>query len=85
MAAGLARQILTFSRQDPRIEMCPVDPNAVVGEVVRLLERTVDKSIAIETRLSRAPLRILANAGQIHQAILNVCINACERWRIGSG
>ena len=77
-ASELARQILTFSRQDPRIEMCPVDPNAVVAEVARLLERTIDKSVAIDTRLCAAPLRILANAGQVHQAILNLGINACE-------
>ena len=77
-ASELARQILTFSRQDPRIEMRPVDPNSVVAEVVRLLDRTVDKTVAIETRLCGAPIRIKANAGQLHQAILNLGINACE-------
>jgi signal transduction histidine kinase/CheY-like chemotaxis protein len=77
-ASELARQILTFARQDPRIDMGPVDPNTVVEEVVRLLQRTVDKSVAIETRMSRSPLRVLGNAGQLHQAILNLCINACE-------
>jgi PAS domain S-box-containing protein len=77
-ASELARQILTFSRQDPRIEMGPVNPKTVVDEVVRLLQRTVDKSVAIEARSSCAQLRVLANAGQLHQAILNLCINACE-------
>ena len=77
-ASELARQILTFSRQDPRVEMRPVDPNTVVCEVVHLLERTVDKSVAIETRLCGTPLRIMANTGQVHQAVLNLCINACE-------
>ena len=76
-AAELVAQILTFSRQDPRVEMSPVDPNAVVTEVVRLLARTVDKSIVVETSLASG-LRVMGDAGQIHQAILNLCLNACD-------
>ena len=54
----------------------PLDPASVIGEVTRLLERTIDKSITIRVDLPRSLPHIRGNAGQIHKAILNLCLNA---------
>jgi CheY-like chemotaxis protein len=48
----------------------------VVAEVVRLLERTIDKSVSIRTSLAENVNPVNGNAGQLHQALLNLCLNA---------
>ncbi len=75
-AAELTRQLLTFSRKTPRVEMEPLDVNALIGEVRFLLERTIDKSIAVETVMDAESHVVEGNSGQLHQVLLNLCINA---------
>jgi CheY-like chemotaxis protein len=75
-AAELTRQLLTFSRRTPQEEMEPVDVNDLIREIVYLLDRTIDKSIAIETRLEARAYTVEGNSGQLHQALLNLCLNA---------
>ena len=75
-AAELTQQLLTISRKNPRVPLAPINPNRVVTEVVRLLERTIDKSIGIRTSLAKSVNPINGNAGQLHQALLNLCLNA---------
>ncbi|HUJ74115.1 MAG TPA: ATP-binding protein, partial [bacterium] len=75
-AAELTQQLLTLSRKNQRVPLVPVDPNGVVTEVVRLLERTIDKSVSIRTSLARGVHTVNGNAGQLHQALLNLCLNA---------
>ncbi len=75
-AAELTQQLLTFSRRNPQVEMVPVGPNEVVKEVAHLLERTIDKSITVDTRLDPRAAAVMGNGGQLHQALLNLCLNA---------
>lgn len=75
-AAELTEQLLTFSRRSPQMQLEPVDPNEVARDVARLLERTIDKSIRVDARLSEDPVLVRGNAGQLHQALLNLCLNA---------
>jgi PAS domain S-box-containing protein len=75
-AAELTQQLLTLSRKNPRVPLTPIDPNSVVTEVVRLLERTIDKSVSIRTSLAENVNSLNGNAGQLHQALLNLCLNA---------
>jgi len=75
-AAELTQQLLTLSRKNPRVPLAPIDPNSVVAEVVRLLERTIDKSVSIRTSLAENVNPVNGNAGQLHQALLNLCLNA---------
>jgi PAS domain S-box-containing protein len=75
-AAELTQQLLTLSRKNPRVPFAPIDPNRVVTEVVRLLARTIDKSVSIRTSLAEGVNPVNGNAGQLHQALLNLCLNA---------
>jgi PAS domain S-box-containing protein len=75
-AAELTQQLLTFSRKNPQVEMRPVDLNDVVREVALFLARTIDPSITIDSRLGEGPCTVLGNSGQLHQALLNLCLNA---------
>jgi len=73
-ASCLTDRLLSFSG-DLGIEEV-VDCNRVVGEVVKLIERSIDKKIDIWQDLTK-DLSAVAGAGvQLEQAILNVCLNA---------
>ena len=84
-AAELTQQLLTLSRKNPRVPLAPVDPNSVVTEVVRLLERTIDKSVSIRTSLAENVHTVNGNTGQLHQALLNLCLNARDAMPEGRG
>ncbi len=74
-ARDLVQQILAFSRsQEPQRSVMSLRP--VVDEVSQLLRKTLPAGIEITTVLqSEAPL-VLADSGQIHQVLMNLCTNA---------
>ena len=74
-AAELTRQLLGFARRG-KLCSAPVDVHAVALEVTRLLGRTVDSRISIQTRLDAPRATVLGDSGQIEQAILNLAVNA---------
>ncbi len=80
--AELTNQLLAFARGG-RYEVRPISLNDVAQEVIRLLSRTVDKAIAIEPRLAEGLAAVEGDAGQLHQMLLNLCINACDAMPAG--
>ena len=73
--ANLVRQLLTFARKTS-VEFDDVNVNTIVDELLRLLRETIPRNIALRVDLdSRLPV-IVADANQIHQAVLNLCVNA---------
>jgi PAS domain S-box-containing protein len=81
--AGLARQILTFARKtDVLFE--PVLINDLVTEIVTMMGETFPKTITIEHRLEPNIPSVNADRTQIHQTLLNLCVNARDAMP-GSG
>lgn len=74
-AADLTRGLLDFSRKG-KLQSVKVKVNDVVNHVIELLERTIDRRIKIERRLSMDELFITGDPGQIQNSILNLAINA---------
>jgi PAS domain S-box-containing protein len=74
-AAELTRQLLGFARGG-KYRPEPVDLNDVVREVEQLLSRTLDKGIALGTRLEAQRAVVRGDASQLHQVILNLAVNA---------
>ena len=73
--AGLVRQILTFARKtDTSFE--PLSLSELVKELVSMLEQTFPKIITFNTRMEKQLPYIKADQTQIHQALLNLCVNA---------
>jgi two-component system cell cycle sensor histidine kinase/response regulator CckA len=75
MAAGLTRQLLTFSRKqviEPRV----LKLNDVITEVEKMLRRLIGEDIEFHTKLDPAAGHIKADAGQIEQVIMNLAVNA---------
>lgn len=75
-AADLVRQLLAFSRGTQPEDLQVVYPNRVIRETARLLESSVGKDVVLELDLNPHIPPIAANATQVQQAILNLCLNA---------
>ncbi|MCF8144676.1 MAG: PAS domain S-box protein [Deltaproteobacteria bacterium] len=73
--AMLTRQLMTFSRREPR-QMEILDLNDVVEDMDKLLRRLVRESI--ELRMIPAPglWKIRGDVGQMEQVIMNLAVNA---------
>ncbi|HZR45130.1 MAG TPA: response regulator, partial [Candidatus Manganitrophaceae bacterium] len=74
-AAGLTKQLLSFSRRSP-VHQQPQNLGAEAGEVVRLLRQAIDRKIEIEIKTDADLWMVLADAGQMNQLIMNLCVNA---------
>jgi PAS domain S-box-containing protein len=74
-AATLTARLLAFARQTP-LEPEPVDPNKLVGGMSEMLRRTIGEALKVETVLAGGIWRIFADAGQLENALLNLCVNA---------
>lgn len=73
--AMLVKQILTFARKaDVIFESVKV--NELLTDLVKLLSETFPKTITFDLRLNPDLPTIVADANQLHQVFLNLCVNA---------
>ena len=73
--AALVQQLLTSARQtEPHLT--PVDLNGLVEELERMLRATFPKMIRFELKLQPDFPSITADRSQMHQVLLNLCVNA---------
>ncbi|AFY48515.1 PAS domain S-box [Nostoc sp. PCC 7524] len=78
-AADLVKQILTFARgSDSRgVSVQPLQMEHLLLEVEQILTSTFPKSINIVKQLPASRLwTIMADGTQIHQVLMNLCVNA---------
>ena len=74
-ASELTQQLLGFARKGKH-QIVPVAIDGTVQEVVELLKRTLDKSIAIRVDLRAGKAFTMGDPSQIHQVLLNLALNA---------
>ncbi len=74
-ATNLTNQLLLFGRQQP-VQLTKVDVNFTVTEAVRLLDRILGEVVQVQTRFEPHLPLINADAGLIHQIIVNLAVNA---------
>ena len=74
-ASELTQQLLAFARGG-KFDARPNDVNDIVREVVTLLSRTINKNITLVLNTCDDLLPAVCDAGQVQQAVLNICINA---------
>ena len=80
--AGLTRQLLTFARKTS-VQFKPLIVNDIVQETLRLFERSIDKTITVQTRFTNEVCLINGDDGQIQQALLNLLINSRDAMADG--
>ena len=76
-AAGLLRQLLIFSRQQP-MHLQNLDLNGLIEGTVLGLRRLLGEQITIETSLAASLPLIRADAGMLEQILVNLALNARE-------
>jgi two-component system cell cycle sensor histidine kinase/response regulator CckA len=72
---ALVRQMLTFARQTDVI-LQALNVNVVVSEVVKMLTATFPKTIEFVKTLDPDIPLVTADLTQVHQVLLNLCVNA---------
>ncbi|HEV3409811.1 MAG TPA: ATP-binding protein [Chthoniobacterales bacterium] len=73
--AALVQQLLTSARQT-EAHLTPVDLNTLVRDLERMLSATFPKMINFDLQLQPDFPPITADRSQIHQVLLNLCVNA---------
>ncbi len=74
-AADLTSQLLGFARRAP-LQFHPIDPADLINETVDLLRRTIDPRIVLEPAPRPYGWWAWADAGQVTQILMNLCLNA---------
>ncbi|MBU1423409.1 MAG: response regulator [Bacteroidetes bacterium] len=73
--ASLVKQFLTFARKTETI-FESVHLNDIITEIENIMQETFPKTIVVSTELQKDLPAITADATQIHQALLNLSVNA---------
>jgi len=74
-ASDVTRQLLGMVR-DEEVRVAPFRVEFTLGELERFLSETLDPSIRVELNCDEGLPRVLGDETQIHQVLLNVCLNA---------
>ncbi len=80
--AGMVKQILTFARGSEG-ERGLVQPKHLVKEMLDIAQHTFPKSIQIRTNVAIETWTLLGNPTQLHQILLNLCVNARDAMPTG--
>lgn len=73
--AGMVRQVLSFAR-GVEGERVALQPKHLIKEIVKILRETLPKSIEINFQVPNDLWIISADATQVHQVLMNLCVNA---------
>ncbi len=71
----MVRQIVAFARGvsgEPSV----LDVKHVVAEMEKLAKQTFPRSIGIKVKIAKQLYPVMGNATQLHQVLLNLCVNA---------
>ncbi|AUW59894.1 hybrid sensor histidine kinase/response regulator [Sphingobium sp. SCG-1] len=74
-ASALTRRLLAFARAEPLLPAA-VDPDALIRDMVELIDRTIGDQIVVSLEPSASGWAIFVDRHQLENAILNLCVNA---------
>lgn len=81
-ASGMIRQLLGFARKGSHRPQ-PLNMDALVSEAIKLLDRTMDKSVVLRHLPSPQAATLIADASEVQQVIVNLGINARDAMPAG--
>jgi len=73
--SNMVRQVLSFAR-GVEGERVAVQPKHLIKEIVKILRETLPKTVEIKYEIRDALWVISADATQVHQVLMNLCVNA---------
>jgi PAS domain S-box-containing protein len=77
-ARELVKRLLLFARQAPPTARQPLHLGQLIADTIPLLSASLPASIELHSDLTTAVGPVLADAGQIQQVLMNVCVNAAH-------
>src|SRR6266498_251775 len=80
--ANMVRQVLSFAR-GVEGERVAVQPKHLIKEIVRIMKDTLPKSVEISYRVPGDLWVISADATQVEQVMMNLCVNARDAMPSG--
>jgi PAS domain S-box-containing protein len=81
-AASLTRKLLLFSRRET-LQLACLDLNESVKQIVKMLQRILGETIAIDVDYAPGAPLIRGDAGMIDQILLNLAVNARDAMSAG--
>jgi signal transduction histidine kinase len=81
-AADLTKQLLGFARKG-KFFIEVLNPNELVNDVIKIISRTFDKNIKIQSILAPDIKLIEGDKSQLENTIMNICVNARDAMPSG--
>ncbi len=81
-AAGLTRQLLTFSRRQV-MQPCRLDMNEVVSNMTKMLGRLLGEDVTLQLTYWDQPSLVQADASMMEQVLLNLAVNSRDAMPMG--
>ena len=79
----VVRQLLMFARKQERVVQL-LDVNEIVADVFTMTKETFPKMISVKLMAGDGIMVVLGDQTEIHQAVLNLCVNARDAMIAGS-
>ncbi len=73
--ARITRQLLTFSQRHD-VELQNIDLNILISDILKLIDKTLGEHVRVKYNPADNLRTVSADAGQIDQVLMNLCINA---------
>lgn len=73
--AAIIKQLLTFGRGSPS-QRAPLSMRSLVRDMMKIVEETFPKNIRVRSDLSAGIALVHGDATQLHQVLMNLCVNA---------
>lgn len=83
-AKELIEHILTFSKQTEQ-QRKPLSLDRLIKEVLKFLRSSLPSTIEIKQNIAKDAGKVMGDPGQIHQVIINLCVNASHAMREKGG
>ena len=83
-ARDLVQQILTFSREKSGPKK-PCRLHSLVKEVVKMIDATMPSSVQVVQEINENTGVVMADPVQIHQLLMNLCVNALDAMEKDGG
>jgi len=80
--ANLVKQVMSFAR-GVEGERIAIQVTHIISEIVRIIKETFPRSIEIRTDILKDLWMISGDATQLHQVLMNLCVNARDAMPYG--
>ncbi len=82
-AADMVRQLVTFAKGAEIGQRILIQPTHLIKEMEKIITSTFPKNIDLRVKLAKKTPAVLGDPTQLHQVLLNLCVNARDAMAFG--